>query len=99
MLEYILKVRISNPAVDGEDSLAVGIAFMIFCQNFRSAIFVVVGEVIFTQRLVEEIKAHTPSVSIEAALAIGASSSAVRALVPAGSPKLAGVLFDLLEQS
>lgn len=73
--------------------IPVGIAFMIFCQNFAGAIFVVVGEVIFTQRLVEEIKAHAHSVSIEAALAAGASSSAVRALVPAGSPELAGVLL------
>lgn len=66
---------------------------MISCQNFAGAIFVVVGEVIFRQRLVKEINAHAPSVSIEAALAAGASSSAVRALVPAGSPDLAGVLL------
>ncbi|KAF2177954.1 efflux pump protein [Zopfia rhizophila CBS 207.26] len=75
--------------------IPVGIAFMIFCQNFAGAIFVVVGEVIFTQQLVEEIKVHAPSVSIKAALAAGASSSAVRALVPAGSPELAGVLLAL----
>ena len=73
--------------------IPVGIAFMISCQNFAGAIFVVVGEVIFRQRLVKEINAHAPSVSIEAALAAGASSSAVRALVPAGSPDLAGVLL------
>ncbi|KAF1362295.1 efflux pump protein [Lizonia empirigonia] len=73
--------------------IPVGIAFMIFCQNFAGAIFVVVAEVIFTQRLIKEIKAHTSSVSVSAALAAGASSSAVRALVPAGSPELAGVLL------
>jgi hypothetical protein len=73
--------------------MAIGIAFMVFCQNFAGAVFVVVGEVIFTQRLAEEIKVHAPSVSIEAALAAGVSSSAVRALVPAGSPELAGVLL------
>lgn len=65
---------------------------MIFCQNFAGAIFVVVGEVIFTQQLVKQILSHAPSVSLEAALAAGASSSSVRALVPEGSPELAGVL-------
>jgi len=74
-------------------SIPVGIAFMIFCQNFAGAIFVVVAEVIFTQRLAQEIVAHAPSVSINAALAAGASSSAVRALVPAGSPELPGLLL------
>lgn len=73
--------------------IPVGIAFMIFCQNFAAAIFVVVGEVIFTQQLVKELKAHAPSVSIKAALAAGASSSTVRALAPAGSLELAGVLL------
>jgi hypothetical protein len=71
----------------------VGIAFMIFCQNFAGAIFVVIAEVIFTRRLEEEIKVHAPSVSIQDALAAGASSKAVRALVPAGSPELEGVLL------
>jgi len=46
---------------------------MIFCQNFAAAIFVVVGAMIFRQRLVEELKAHAPSVSIEAALFFVAS--------------------------
>ncbi|KAJ4303017.1 hypothetical protein N0V90_001908 [Kalmusia sp. IMI 367209] len=73
--------------------IPVGIAFMIFCQNFAGAIFTVAAEVIFTQQLQKQIKAHAPSVSIEAALAAGASSSAVRALVPAGSSELVGVLL------
>ncbi|OJJ08177.1 hypothetical protein ASPVEDRAFT_89407 [Aspergillus versicolor CBS 583.65] len=75
------------------EKIPVGIAFMIFCQNFAGAIFVVVGEVIFTQQLVKQILAHAPSVSVEAALAAGASASSVRALVPDGSPELAGVLL------
>jgi hypothetical protein len=66
---------------------------MIFCQNFASAVFLVVSNVIFTQSLTSEIRAHAPSVSLEAALAAGASPSAVRALVPAGSPELGGVLL------
>jgi len=66
---------------------------MIFCQNFAGAIFVVVGEVIFTQQLVKQIQAHAPSVKVDAALAAGASSSSLRALVPPGSPELQGVLL------
>lgn len=73
--------------------IPVGIAFMIFCQNFAGAVFVVVAEVVFTQRLVAEIAKHASSVPHDAALAAGASASAVRALVSAGSPSLAGVLL------
>ncbi|KAL3472453.1 major facilitator superfamily-domain-containing protein [Aspergillus californicus] len=73
--------------------IPVGIAFMIFCQNFAGAVFVSVGEVIFTQQLAKQILAHAPSVSVQAALDAGASASAVRALVPSGSPDLPGVLL------
>lgn len=66
---------------------------MIFCQNFTGAVFVVVGNVIFTQCLTSEIRAHAPSVSPKAALAAGASPGAARALVPPGSPELSGVLL------
>ncbi|KAL4914771.1 major facilitator superfamily-domain-containing protein [Aspergillus aurantiobrunneus] len=75
------------------EQIPVGIAFLIFCQNFAGAVFVVVGEVIFSQELVRQIQEHAPSVSVEAAEAAGASSSSVRALVPHGSPELAGVLM------
>lgn len=73
--------------------IPVGIAFTIFCQNFAGAVFVVVANVIFTQCLTTEVRAHAPSVSVKAALAAGASPGAVRALVPAGSPELGGVLL------
>lgn len=76
--------------------IPVGIAFMIFCQNFAGAVFVVVAEVIFRQQLVKEIRLHAPQVSVDAALAAGASASSVRALVPEGSgssAELAGVLL------
>lgn len=66
---------------------------MIFCQNFAGAIFVVIGEVIFREELVKEIKKRAPSVSVDAALAAGARPQAIRALVPKGSPELAGVLL------
>ncbi|KAK6212363.1 hypothetical protein LQW54_005316 [Pestalotiopsis sp. IQ-011] len=73
--------------------IPVGVAFLIFCQNFSGAIFVVVATVIFTQDLVSELAIRAPSVSSEAALAAGASADAVRALVPAGSPELDGLLL------
>jgi len=73
--------------------IPVAIAFLIFSQNFAAAIFTVVAEVIFTQELQKEIRLHAPSVRIEDALAAGASSKAVRALVPSGSSELAGVLL------
>ncbi|PYI28996.1 efflux pump protein [Aspergillus indologenus CBS 114.80] len=76
--------------------IPIGIAFMIFCQNFAGAVFVVVAEVIFRQQLVKEIRLHAPQVSVDAALAAGASASSVRALVPEGSgssAELAGVLL------
>ncbi|KAF2488702.1 MFS multidrug transporter [Lophium mytilinum] len=72
--------------------IPVGIAFVIFCQNLAGAIFIQVGNAIFTRSLASELRAHAPSVSPEAAFHAGASPSAVRALVPKGSPELDGVL-------
>lgn len=69
-------------------------AFLIFCQNLSGAIFVVVSTVIFTQGLLRELAVHAPSVEPQAALDAGASASAVRALVPPGSPDLDGVLVS-----
>ena len=71
----------------------VGIAFMIFCQNFAGAVFVVVAEVIFRQQITKDISKYAPDVSVEAAINAGASASSVRSLVPAGSPALAGLLL------
>ncbi|KAI1138509.1 putative MFS multidrug transporter [Hypoxylon sp. FL0543] len=71
---------------------AVGTAFLIFCQNFSAAVFSVVGNTIFTQTLLKKIVVLAPSVDPQAALAAGGSAAAVRALVPPGSPELAGVL-------
>ncbi|OLN93195.1 putative HC-toxin efflux carrier TOXA 19 [Colletotrichum chlorophyti] len=73
--------------------IPIGIAFTIFCQNFAGAIFVVVGNVVFSQALTSEIRAHAPSVSLDAAFAAGARPSAIRALVPPGSPEIGGVLL------
>jgi hypothetical protein len=73
--------------------IPVGVAFLIFCQNFSGASLVVVATAIFDAVLTTEIQIHAPSVSPAAALAAGASASGVRALVPTGSPELAGVLL------
>ena len=61
---------------------------MIFCQNFAGAIFVVVAEVIFRRQLTKDIRNHVSGVSASDAINAGASASAVRHLVPAGSTAL-----------
>ncbi|KAI0598793.1 major facilitator superfamily domain-containing protein [Biscogniauxia sp. FL1348] len=71
---------------------AVGVAFLVFCQNFLAAVFVVVANTIFTETLAQEIVEFAPSVDPAAALAAGSSAAAVRNLVPPGSPELDGVL-------
>lgn len=73
--------------------IPVGVAFLMFCQNFAGSVLVVVATAIFDQALTTEIQTHAPSVEPAAALAAGASASAVRSLVPAGSSELAGVLL------
>ncbi|OTA98460.1 hypothetical protein M426DRAFT_325963 [Hypoxylon sp. CI-4A] len=72
---------------------ALGLAFLIFCQNFSAAVFSVVANVIFDQSLQKQIVKLVPSVDPAVALAAGGSAEAVRALVPAGSPELANVLL------
>ncbi|KAI1371346.1 putative MFS multidrug transporter [Hypoxylon crocopeplum] len=71
---------------------ALGVAFLIFCQNFSAAVFSVVANTIFTQTLLKQISILAPSVDPQAALAAGGSASAVRALVPLGSPEFNGIL-------
>lgn len=69
------------------------IAFMVFMENLVAAIFTIVGNVIFTQTLTRQVSVLAPSVSPEAALAVGGSAKAVRALLPPGSPELHGLLL------
>ncbi|KAI1499758.1 putative MFS multidrug transporter [Biscogniauxia marginata] len=71
---------------------AIGIAFLVFCQNFLAAVFVVVANTIFTETLSQAIVELAPSVDPAAAMAAGGSAEAVRNLVPPGSPELDGVL-------
>lgn len=71
----------------------IGIAFLIFCQNFAGAAFVVVAEVIFRQQMTQDISRYAPGVSIDKAINAGASASSVRGLVPPGSSMLGGFLL------
>ncbi|KAH8664341.1 major facilitator superfamily transporter [Xylariales sp. PMI_506] len=70
----------------------ISLTFLMMAQNFAAAVLVVVATVIFTQTLTTEITRLAPSVSPEAAIAAGASASAVHNLVPEGSDELQGVL-------
>lgn len=66
---------------------------MVFVENLVAAIFTVVGNVIFTETLTQKVSVLAPSVSPEAALAVGGGAEAVRALLPPGSPELEGLLL------
>lgn len=69
------------------------IAFLVFVENLVAAIFTIVGNVVFTQTLTRRVSVLAPSVSPEAALAVGGGAEAVRALLPPGSPELDGLLL------
>lgn len=66
---------------------------MVFMENLVAAIFTIVGNVVFTQTLTRQVSVLAPSVSPEAALAVGGGAEAVRALLPPGSPELEGLLL------
>ncbi|KAI0378162.1 putative MFS multidrug transporter [Hypomontagnella monticulosa] len=85
----VIAIQNALPPAQG----ALGIAFLIFCQNFSAAVFSVVGNTIFTQTLMKQISMLAPSVDPTSALAAGGSADAVRALVPPGSPELDGVIL------
>ena len=68
-------------------------AFLVFAQNLLAAVASVVGNAIFTQTLARQVSTLAPSVWPSAALAAGGSAEAVRALLPRGSPELAGLLL------
>ncbi|KAI2641357.1 putative MFS multidrug transporter [Hypomontagnella submonticulosa] len=86
----VIAIQNNLPPAQG----ALGIAFLIFCQNFSAAVFSVVGNTIFTQTLLKQISILAPSVDPTSALAAGGSAEAVRALVPLGSPELDGVILS-----
>lgn len=72
--------------------IAVANAILIFVQNFLAAVLVTVGNTVFHEGLVAEIKANVPSIDSQAAIAAGGSAEAVRNLAPPGSPELAALL-------
>ncbi|KAH7329422.1 major facilitator superfamily-domain-containing protein [Stachybotrys elegans] len=71
---------------------SVGTSFLVFCQNFLTAVAVTIANVIFQETLVSSISANAPGVDVDAAVAAGGSAEAVRALVPPGSSSLDAVL-------
>ncbi|KAI2643641.1 major facilitator superfamily domain-containing protein [Xylaria nigripes] len=70
----------------------LGVSFLVFAQTFSTAVFVVIGNTIFTQSLLQETSRLVPSVDATKVLQAGGSAQAVRSLVPPGSPELAALL-------
>ncbi|KAH8166051.1 hypothetical protein CIB48_g2228 [Xylaria polymorpha] len=70
----------------------LGVSFLVFCQTFSAAVFVVVGNTIFTQSLINETRRLVPSVNPADVLRAGGSAEAIRSLVPPASPELAALL-------
>ncbi|KAF4412777.1 Efflux pump mokI [Colletotrichum fructicola] len=96
ILTQLLSLVISGALVQNAVTPAQSpsaIAFLLFVENLASAIFTVVGNVIFTQTLTRQVSILAPSVSPEAALAVGGSAEAVRGLLPPSSPELHGLLL------
>lgn len=71
---------------------ALGTSFLVFCQTFSAAVFIVVGNTIFTQSLINETRKLVPSIDPQAVLKAGGSAKAVRELAPPGSPEMAALL-------
>ncbi|KAK1842008.1 MFS multidrug transporter [Colletotrichum chrysophilum] len=84
-------ISVQNAVTPAQSPSAI--AFLLFVENLASAIFTVVGNVIFTQTLTRQVSILAPSVSPEAALAVGGSAEAVRGLLPPSSPELHGLLL------
>ncbi|KAI0910721.1 major facilitator superfamily domain-containing protein [Ustulina deusta] len=70
----------------------LGISFLVFCQTFSAAVFVVVGNTVFTQSLINETLTLIPSINPADVLRAGGSAEAIRSLAPPGSPELAALL-------
>ncbi|KAF5489703.1 Efflux pump mokI [Colletotrichum siamense] len=84
-------ISVQNAVTPAQSPSAI--AFLLFVENLASAVFTVVGNAIFTQTLIRQVSILAPSVSPEAALAVGGSAEAVRGLLPPGSPELHGLLL------
>lgn len=70
----------------------LGVSFLVFCQTFSAAVFVVVANTIFTQSLISEARRLVPSIDPTEILRAGGSAEAIRSLAPPGSPELAALL-------
>lgn len=66
---------------------------MVFVENLMSAIFTVVGNILFTRTLARRVSMLAPSVNPGAAMAAGGAAKAVRSLLPPKSPELPGLLL------
>ncbi|KAI8306424.1 Efflux pump mokI [Colletotrichum sp. SAR11_59] len=93
---YFQAVKGVGPSLSGVymlPSILTQLLSLVISGALASAIFTVVGNVIFTQTLTRQVSILAPSVSPEAALAVGGSAEAVRGLLPPGSPELHGLLL------
>lgn len=70
----------------------LGISFVVFCQTFSAAVFVVAANTIFTQSLINEARKLVPSIDPTEILRAGGSAEAIRSLAPPNSPELAALL-------
>lgn len=77
--------------------LPVAMAFLIFLQNFGTAIGVVLSNTIFAQTLTKVIRQYAPSVSPQEALDAGSGAGAVRHLVRGHEEELYGLLLAFSE--
>jgi hypothetical protein len=71
----------------------IGVAILIFFQNFGTSVAIVISNTIFAQTLTKTIPRYAPSVAPQAALNAGSGAGAVRSLVLSGrEDELQGVL-------
>ncbi|KAI1813743.1 MFS general substrate transporter [Poronia punctata] len=70
----------------------LGTSFLVFCQTFGAAVWIVVGNTVFTQSLISETRRLVPSIDPSAVLKAGGSAQAVRSLAAPGSPELEALL-------
>lgn len=72
-----------------QEEVAVASAMVVFSQNLSAAVFLSLGEVIFSTELPKFLAQYAPRVDVEAVLAAGASAAGIAAAVP--EDLLAGV--------
>jgi uncharacterized membrane protein YbhN (UPF0104 family) len=73
--------------------MAVGMAMLIFFQNFGGSITIVISNTIFAQSLTKLVQRYAPSVSPQAALNAGSGAGAVRKLAAGHEDELNGILL------